>query len=188
MPDGHPAETVARLAVRAAGSAPRCGQTRVVAIDGPSGSGKSTLAAQLAEATRAPVLHMDDIYPGWDGLADSIRLVVRDVLEPLAHGERAAYRRWDWTHDRPGKQIEVPPVPLLILEGAGASVGPAGDYAAVRVWVDADEASRRARGIGRDPGFEPHWDRWASQESQLFAADRTRDRADVILRTDQARG
>src|SRR5512133_2582814 len=63
MPDGHPAETVARLAVRAAGSAPRCGQTRVVAIDGPSGSGKSTLAAQLAEATRAPVLHMDDIYP-----------------------------------------------------------------------------------------------------------------------------
>ena len=42
----------------------------VVAIDGYSGSGKSTLAAALAFLLPGwQVLHLDDWYPGWDGLA-----------------------------------------------------------------------------------------------------------------------
>ena len=42
----------------------------VVAIDGYSGSGKSTLAAALASLLPGwQVLHLDDWYPGWDGLA-----------------------------------------------------------------------------------------------------------------------
>ena len=76
------------------------------------------------------------------------------------------------------------PTPLLVLEGVGSSVLPAGDYAAVSVWVEADRAVRFARGIDRDgEGYRPHWERWARQEEALFAADRTRDRADVVLDT-----
>ena len=42
----------------------------VVTIDGYSGSGKSTLAAALARLLPGwQVLHLDDWYPGWDGLA-----------------------------------------------------------------------------------------------------------------------
>ena len=43
---------------------------------------------------------------------------------------------------------------------------------------------RFARGIARDgEAYRPHWERWARQEDALFAADRTRDRADVVLDT-----
>jgi hypothetical protein len=52
------------------------------------------------------------------------------------------------------------------------------------VWVEADRAVRFARGIDRDgEAYRPHWERWARQEESLFAADRTRDGADVVLDT-----
>ena len=48
---------------------PACGTTKVVAVDGPSGSGKSSLCEGLAAVTGGVVVHLDDAYPGWDGLA-----------------------------------------------------------------------------------------------------------------------
>ena len=164
---------------------PRCGPVRLVAVDGPSGSGKSVVGAAIGQVLACPVIHMDDIYPGWDGLADAVPLVTTQVLEPLARGEAAAYRRWDWVHNRwSGRTVRLPPAPTLVLEGVGSSVLPAGDYAAVCVWVEASRSVRFARGIHRDgEAYRPHWERWAAQEEALFAADRTRDRADVVLDT-----
>ena len=106
------------------------------------------------------------------------------VLEPLARGEQAAYRTWDWTHHRWNGTITVPPNDFLVLEGCGASVGSAGSYAALRVWVDAPRDVRMARGIERDgETFRPHWERWAAQEDALYAADGTRARADLVIDT-----
>ena len=180
-PDAAVAEAVRLVTVRD----PRCGPTSVVAVDGPSGSGKSTLGAAIGVALGAPVVHMDDIYPGWDGLAEAVPLVTTQVLEPLAAGEPAAYRRWDWVRSRwSSRRVPVPSAPLLVLEGVGSSVRPAGDYAAVRVWVEADRGVRFTRGIDRDgEAYRPHWERWARQEDALFAADHTRDRADIVLDT-----
>ena len=72
--------------VRACLGAPaRCGDTRVVAVDGRSGSGKSVLARALAErvaAVRPPVpvpvqiVGLDDVYPGWDGLLGTVPLLI----------------------------------------------------------------------------------------------------------------
>src|SRR5665811_2548520 len=77
----------------------RCGTTKVVAVDGPSGAGKTDFAAALAERLpSAQLLHMDDLYPGWDGLAQAVADLHDQVLAPLAAGEQAAYRRWDWVH------------------------------------------------------------------------------------------
>ncbi|NUR16588.1 MAG: hypothetical protein HOQ13_09790, partial [Dermatophilaceae bacterium] len=79
---------------------------------------------------------------------------------------------------------DVPPCRFLVVEGCGASVGPARPYAAVTVFVDADPPLRRSRGLARDgEAYRPHWERWADQESALFAADSTRDRADLVLDT-----
>ncbi len=165
--------------------APRCGPVRIVAVDGPSGSGKSVLGAAIGRVLACPVLHMDDIYPGWDGLAEAVPLVTSQVLEPLARGEPAAYRRWDWVHNLWSRRtVSVPPAPALVLEGVGSSVLPAGDYAAVGVWVEAEGTVRFARGIHRDgEAYRPQWERWARQEEALFAADATRGRADVVLDT-----
>lgn len=168
----------------AASAEPRCGAVTVVAVDGPSAAGKTTLSRRLAAALHVPVVHLDAIYPGWDGLADAVPLVTSQVLEPLARGERAAYRRWDWMRDRWGGTAEVPMVSLLVLEGVGSSVGTAGTYASVRVWVEAPRDVRFERGIARDgEAYRPNWERWARQEVALFAADRTRDRADVVIDT-----
>lgn len=178
-------DDAARVIADAAATArPRCGDVVVVAIDGPSGAGKTTIAGPVAEALACPVVHMDELYPGWDGLAEAVGLVDDLVLGPLARGEDLRYRRWDWAADRWGEEIALPWTPVLVLEGCGSSVRPAGERAALRVWVDADRAERRARGIARDGDtFAPHWERWAEQEDALFAADRTRERADLEIIT-----
>ena len=163
--------------------APR-GGTNVIALDGPSGSGKTSLARVIAADLGAPLVQMDDLYPGWDGLAAAVDLVTDRVLEPLSRGGRATYQAWDWETSDWGRTLSVPPVDLVVIEGCGSTVGRAGEYAALRVWVDADEQVRHQRGIERDGDtFAPHWDRWAAQERALFGADRTADRADLTVRT-----
>lgn len=163
----------------------RCGRTAVVAVDGPSGSGKTTLARGLVDALGCPVVHMDELFPGWDGLADAVPLLVQQVLVPLSRGERATYRVWDWEASDWGDSRTVDPVPVLVVEGCASSVGEARDFAAVRVWVEAPRGERMRRGITRDgETFRPHWERWAAQEQALFTSDRTRDHADVVVSTD----
>jgi uridine kinase len=163
---------------------PRCGPVTVVAVDGPSGSGKTTLAKALVEELGCPVVHMDELFPGWDGLADAVPLLVDQVLRPLSRGERASYRLWDWDAGGWGGSRVVEPGPLLVVEGCASSVGAAGAFAAVRVWVEAPLPDRLRRGLERDgETYRPHWERWAAQEQALFAADRTRARADVVVST-----
>lgn len=188
------AEAVRRIAGAAAAAVAARrgggGGLTVVAIDGPSGSGKTTLAEAVADELGCPLVHMDELYPGWDGLAAAVDLVTERVLEPLARGERAAYPVWDWEHGDWGPARTVPPTALLVLEGCGSSVGRAGEHAAVRVWVDAEEGVRRRRGIARDgETFAPHWERWAAQERVLFGPEGpdgpegTAARADLTVRT-----
>ena len=39
-----------------------------------------------------------------------------------------------------------------------------------------------ARGIARDgDAFAPHWEQWAQDEAALFARERTRERADLVV-------
>lgn len=156
----------------------------VVAVDGPSGSGKSTLAAAVTAATNAPVVGVDELIPGWDGLAQAATLLTEQVLRPWASGQEAGYRRWDWHTSAWAERVPVPAAPVLVCEGCASSAGPAAALVDVRVWVEADLATRLRRGLERDgEAYRPHWDRWAAQERALFAADRTRERADVILWT-----
>lgn len=167
---------------------PRCGGAVVVAIDGPSGSGKTTLAKGVADALEGlgtvEVVHMDLIFPGWDGLAEAPGLLTTQVLEPIAHGHPAAYRTWSWVRDEWHGTRTVAASRFLVVEGCGSSVGPAGAYAAVRVFVEAGRALRMSRGIARDgEAYRPNWERWAEQEARLYAADRTRERADLVIDT-----
>ncbi|PWJ51192.1 Uridine kinase [Quadrisphaera granulorum] len=165
------------------------GGVRVLAIDGPSGSGKTTLAGVVATALRArgvstTEVHMDDLYPGWDGLAESVGLVTAQVLEPLTAGTPAAFRRWDWVAHTWAEQVPVPAAAVVVLEGVGCGSRPCAPHLTALVWVEADDDERMRRGIERDgEAYRPHWERWAAQERVLFAAEGTRERADLLLRT-----
>jgi uridine kinase len=168
---------------------PRCGATKVVAIDGPSGAGKTVFAAALGERLPgAHILHMDDLYPGWDGLDQAVADLHDQVLAPLARGERAAYRRWDWEHDRYAGWQDLPATNLLLVEGVGAGAGPGAELVSVLIWLEADHDVRLRRGIERDgESYLPYWQRWAAQEEALFAADGTHNRADLIVNTSHDR-
>jgi uridine kinase len=166
---------------------PRCGDTKVVAIDGPSGAGKTYFTTALAQRIpSAHVLHMDDLYPGWDGLERGVADLHDQILAPIARGERAAYRVWDWDHERFAGRKSVPATHLLLVDGVGSGAGPNADLASVLIWLEADRDVRFRRGIERDgESYRPQWQRWATQEEALFLADATRGRADLIINTTQ---
>jgi uridine kinase len=172
---------IAVLAERVRSAPPRCGATRLVCIDGPSGSGKTTLAALLAAALGdPPVLHMDDIYPGWDGLAAAVPLLHDQVVAPLAAGRSASYRRFDWHRGELAEAHDLGTPEVLIVEGAGCGARVIAERASLLLWIEAPREERFRRGIARDgESYRPHWERWARQEAAHFAAEGTACRADV---------
>lgn len=133
----------------------------VVTIDGYSGSGKSTLAAALARLVNGwQVLHLDDWYPGWDGLAAGAR-IARRIAADLRGGRASSYEVWDWEAGETGATIRVPLAPTII-EGCGAIEAEA-DLA---IWIaDPGEDERRSRALARDgQTYAPRWRRWAEQD------------------------
>ena len=133
----------------------------VVTIDGYSGSGKSTLAAALARLVNGwQVLHLDDWYPGWDGLAAGAD-IARRIAADLRGGRASSYEAWDWENGTTGATIRVPLAPTII-EGCGAIEAEAD----LSVWIaDPGEDERRSRALARDgQTYAPHWQRWADQD------------------------
>jgi hypothetical protein len=161
---------------------PRCGATRLVCIDGRSGAGKTELAGRLAPVLDAAVLHMDDLYPGWDGLAAGVDALCAGVVDPLAAGLPARYRRYDWERGRRGEDHDLGTPPVLVVEGVGAGARCAAAHASLVVWVEVPAVERFRRAMARDgEAYRPFWDRWAAQEDVHFAAEGTRERADVVV-------
>jgi len=180
---------------------------RVLAIDGPSGSGKTTLAEQLAvhldpragagieagigagigagprPASMVTVVHLDDLYPGWDGLEEGVDRALDGVLRPLAGGRpEVVERRWDWQAGRDAEPVTVPATEVTMVEGVGSGALRCAPFLSLLIWLDGPAQRRRERALARDGEmFAPHWDRWAAQERAHFARERTRDRADIVL-------
>lgn len=154
--------------------------TRVVLIDGRSGSGKTTLAEQIAaeltvDDSAAQTLHLDLLYPGWDGLALGSLAVATALRE-------GGYHPYDWHEGRfAASWIALDPERPLVIEGCGALTE--ANLAAARawasklgaaevraIWLECDETLRRERALARDGEmFAPHWDEWAAQEAAHYA-------------------
>lgn len=167
------------LAAAAAGAATASGRRLVVLVDGRSGTGKTTLGDALAVRLDARVVHLDDVYPGWDGLRAASDAVVSDVL-----GTPSGYRRWDWERSEPTAWVSIEPDAPLVVEGCGALSRASAPLATLRVWLEADDEVRRDRAIGRDGEvFAREWERWAAQERAFIAAEAPAELADVVLRT-----
>jgi uridine kinase len=174
-------ETYLDLAARIRTLPARAGGTRVIAVDGPAGAGKTAFAARLAAALGAPTVHLDDICPGWSGLRDAAPRLVEWVLAPLVAGAGGRYHKYDWDRDRYAEWHEVPAAPILIVEGVTSGSKAITPYLTFLIWVSAPAAVRIARGIERDGGYRSRWEAWSREEEKVFAADETRERADLCI-------
>jgi len=171
------------------------GAGRLVCVDGPAGSGKTTLAAALervlrdcrppdsaAGCARVGLIHMDDVFAGWAGLAEGMHTVATSVVAPLRSGRSGRYRRYDWHAGRFAEERVVPPCDVLLVEGVGSGAAAYDDATTCLVWVDTPADVRLARGLARDgERMREQWLAWSEQEDAMFARERTRERADVVV-------
>ena len=181
-PGTQPGTQLDSLAARLHALPPSCGAVRLVAVDGHAGSGKTTFAAALAAAlSGAPVVHLDDLATHEQPFEWTDRLR-GEVLEPLERGETARHRVYDWSERRFAGVHEIPPAPVVLIEGVGAGRRAVRPYLAGLVWMDLSAAAARARGEARDgPALASFWRAWARAEASHFATDPSRPYADLLV-------
>ena len=162
---------------------PAAAGPRVVAIDGRSGAGKTTFARSVAAALGgAPVVALEELYGGWDGLADGALRLVTDVLAPLSSTGRARVPRYDWHAAAWSSPALLDHPADVVVEGVGAGSRRAAPYTTLLVWLELPGPERRRRALARDAGaFDAHWARWAAQEEAYLRAEDPVGRADLVL-------
>jgi uridine kinase len=160
----------------------------VILIDGPSGSGKTALSLRLRQgwvgADLPTLVHLDDVYPGWDGLEAASAQITEQLLRPFREGRPARWRRWDWMHEQPAEWVDVDPGHPLIIEGCGALSRQNAALADLSLWVEAPEAERKRRALARDGElYAREWDRWDAQWQGFVAREHPRGLATAIVPT-----
>lgn len=125
---------------------------------------------------------MDDLYPGWDGLAAGADRLVDEILLPRSRGREARWRSHDWGTGGPGPWHDMPPDVPLLVEGCGCLSARSAPLAGLRLWLDAPEPVRRRRFSRRDHGaFDDHWADWERLAAVFAARHRSLSLADLRL-------
>ena len=167
----------------------RGNQTPIVLIDGRAGSGKSTFAESLQQqlfrdGESAPrVIHMDNIFEGWDGLALGSDYMVRFILQPLARQETASWQDWSWVKNQRSSWREFSGGTPLIVEGCGSLTERSKEHADISIWLEASEETRRERWLKRERHLDK-FDFWAAQELDFYAREKSQSLADLVIKTD----
>lgn len=167
------------------GRPPRCGSVRLVAIDGPGGAGKSVFAARLAHGFACPqevtVLHTDD-FASWETPVGWWPRLEEQVLAFLRHGQPGCFQRYDWATGELGEWVEVPVMPVVLLEGVSSARAAVSAELSYAVWIDTPRAIRLQRGLARDGEHaRAQWHEWMAAEDRHFHTDDTRRRADLLV-------
>jgi uridine kinase len=167
----------------------RGNQTPILLIDGRAGSGKSTFAESLQQqlfrdGESAPrVIHMDNIFEGWEGLALGSDYLVRFILQPLARRETASWQDWSWVKNQRSSWREFSGGTPLIVEGCGSLSERSKEHADIAIWLEASEETRRERWIQRERHLDK-FDFWAAQELDFYAREKSQSLADLVIKTD----
>jgi uridine kinase len=160
--------------------------TPIILIDGRAGSGKSTLAALLQnqlfrDGESLPrLIHMDDLYDGWGGLQHGVDYLQRLILNPVASRKKASWQEFDWSAGERVRWREFEGQTPLIVEGCGSISRLAAQAAQIKIWVEADDQVRYQRWLERE-GSEENFGRWAAQEVEFYARERSTELANVTV-------
>ncbi len=170
------------------------GRLPVVLIDGRAGAGKSQFAKALSESyfqidnQAARLVAMDDLYPGWEGLASGSVYLYTKILRPLSEGKTANWQVWDWAENRRGADDQVnghrefSGGTALIVEGCGSISRLSSELADLTIWIEAEATVRRNRFSLRDSGkFDEYFAIWAAQEDEFYEREKSAQLAEIFI-------
>jgi len=161
----------------------------IIAIDGPAGAGKTTLASTLSLALAkdftSTVIHMDDLYAGWDGaLGEKLTESLTWITECHKAKKALSFATFDWSINSFGPTQNHASSTLLILEGVGSSQLAIEDRLSTSIWLDLDPHNGYKRVIERDgEQITEAMKAWLDQQRQHFISDRTKERSEFVLST-----
>jgi uridine kinase len=167
----------------------RCGNTRLIAIDGPAGAGKTTLANALSLALETHrsvnLIHLDEIYAGWElALTQLLTISLSKILKSVSAGDSAIIPIYDWSTQQFASTREISPCEVLIFEGVGSAQRVVRELASMTIWLDIDPCTGLERVLQRDgTSITDQMHLWQIREEAHFIADATRENVDFILST-----
>lgn len=161
----------------------------IIAIDGPAGAGKTTLAAYLQsvlnKSMTVHVVHMDDLYHGWNTPFDK-EFTSRLTTITDAHRENrpSQVTRYDWKSASYLESMTIDSCDLLILEGVASSHSIISDTLTATIWVDTSEETGLERVLARDGAqYQVEMHLWLTLQKQHFKSQGSQKKADFELST-----
>jgi uridine kinase len=161
----------------------------IIAIDGPAGAGKTTLAATLslalAQDFSISVIHMDDLYPGWDqALGEELTESLIWITDCHKAKRELSFAPFNWSSNSFGPTCSYASTTLLILEGVGSSQLAIQERLSTSIWLDLDPEAGFQRVVERDGEYiTDAMNAWLHHQLQHFTRDRTKERSEFILST-----
>ena len=159
----------------------------LIAVDGPAGAGKTTLAATLerdfSTQKKVSVIHMDDLYAGWNNPFDEHLSAKLEVIVHAFNAHRSFnIEIFNWIKMTFDSSKTIKPSDILIIEGVGAAQKVVRDAGAITYWLDVEPSVGLERVLHRD-GFEieNQMHQWQIDQEVHFTNDGTRTHASHII-------
>ncbi len=159
----------------------------LIAIDGRAGAGKTTLAAHFFEELSADktveVIHMDDLYNGWDNaLSNPLSEILDRISTAHIAGREFVIKIFNWHTMEFDRQEIVTPTDYLIIEGVGAAQQIVRETGATTYWLDIEPEVGLQRVLDRDGAhIEGQMRQWQVDQDKHFARDETRENCEFKL-------
>ena len=159
----------------------------LLAIDGPAGAGKTTFAAKLeAELSlngTVRVIHMDDLYNGWDNaLSNPLSEILDRISTAHLAGREFVIKIFNWHTMTFDREEKIAPTDYLIIEGVGAAQQIVRETGATTYWLEIEPEIGLQRVLNRDGAhIEVQMRQWQVDQDKHFARDETRENCEFKL-------
>jgi uridine kinase len=166
-------------------SSKKCGQTKIVVIDGPAGSGKTTLAKSLSGLLEnCPIIHMDEIYEGWENALSpkTSQDLVEWIINPLLESKSIEFVKYDWYLEKRIEKVVIYLPKVLIIEGVGSSRFDISKHACLKLWIEVSKETGINRVLTRDGlQIQEQMKQWQTQESKFFLENNSKEKSDIWI-------
>jgi len=157
------------------------------AIDGPAGAGKTTFAAkleaELSVSASVQVIHMDDLYNGWDNaLSNALSEILDRISTAHLAGREFVIKLFNWHTMQFDREAKILPTDYLIIEGVGAAQQIVRETGATTYWLDIEPDTGLQRVLARDGAhIEAQMRQWQVDQDKHFIRDETRENCEFKL-------